>query len=169
MHWNPDIETIDGKVHRDFLRLAYSYAWEHSDDNETKIGAVIVDPVSYETIAYGTNHFPTGVEPTPKQVQNRDWVIRNIIHAEPSAIFSAAKEGVSTRDRVMYMPWVPCTSCVNAIADSGIKTLVSHKEMVVKTPKRWWDDLENALELLDKCGVDEYMYSGKIGGSRIFS
>jgi len=64
----------------------------------------------------------------------------------------------------MYMPWVPCTPCASAIIDAGIKKLIGHKEMIMKTPERWWASTNNAINLLAKCGVKTFMYDGKIGG-----
>ena len=65
---------------------------------------------------------------------------------------------------IMYMPWVPCTPCALAIIGGGIKTLVGHKELIMKTPERWWESTGQAIGLLKTCGVEFYMYEGKIGG-----
>ena len=163
--YNPSIELIKGEVHKSFLRKAYDYAWKNSIDPSTKTGALIVDTNLNEIISYGVNHFTPNVNPTEEQIKDKQWKKENIIHAEPSAIFAAAANGSKpTRGAVMYMPWVPCTPCANAIIDAGIKRLIGHREMIIKTPERWWASLDYALNLLEKSGVKTFMYSGKIGG-----
>jgi len=163
--YNPSIELIDGEVHRDFLRETYYYAWKNSIDPSTKTGALIVNANLNEIISYGVNHFPPGINPTEEQIKDKQWKKENIIHAETSAIFAAAANGGKpTRGAVMYMPWVPCTPCANAIIDAGIKILIGHKEMIIKTPERWWNSLNYALNLFEKSGVKTFMYSGKIEG-----
>ncbi len=162
--WKPSIELIEGDKHRDFLKEAYRFAWDNSPDSSTKTGAVIVNASLDDIIAYGVNQFPAGLNPTEAQIQERQWKYEHIIHAEYSAIFYAARKGVSTDGSVMYMPWVPCTPCAKAIISAGIKTLIGHKEMIMKTPERWWASTNYALELLEKCGVRKFMYAGEIGG-----
>lgn len=164
MTWNPNIKLISGEDHKFLLGDAYRYASKYSEDTVTKTGAVIVTPDLENLIAYGANHFPEGLRPTPEQVLDRDWKYKHIVHAELAAIFSAARSGSSTEGAVMYMPWVPCTPCATAIVDAGIKKLVGHKELIMKTPTRWQESTNYALSLLEKCGVESLMYDGEIGG-----
>lgn len=164
MHeWNPEIEIIGGEVHRNYLELAYSCAWANSDDTITKTGAVIVNPTLNEIIACSANHFPDGLEPTTEQTNDRKWKYEHIIHAEPGSIFAAARAGKITDGATMYMPWVPCTPCAISIIDAGIKNLIGHKSMIMRTPERWWASIDYALGLLEKCGVRKFMYNGPIG------
>ena len=163
-NWNPHIELIEGEIHKNFLREAYAYAWDHSHDVTSKIGAVIVSPSLDKIIACGANHFPDGLNPTKEQIAERTWKYEHIIHAEPSAIFSAARNCKSTERAVMYLPWIPCTPCAKAIIDAGIKQLIGHKDMIMKTPEHWQQSTDYALKLLEMCGVRKFMYDGKIGG-----
>ena len=91
--WDSKIEAVTYKEHIHFLREAYSYAWNHSDDSSTKVGAVIVTPDIEHVISYGTNHYPPGLCPTEEEKADRNWKLKHIIHAEPAAIFDAAKHG----------------------------------------------------------------------------
>ncbi|HLC59429.1 MAG TPA: deaminase [archaeon] len=161
--WSPKIQPIDGDIHKEFLRNAYLHASTDSQDLVTK-NAVIIVSKDYEIIAYGANHFPSGVNPTEEQIKDREWKYKHIIHSEQAAIFSAAKQGKSTYDTVMYEPWVPCTPCAKAVIDAGVKKMIGHKELIMQTPERWWTDTDYALGLLEKAGVEMCMYSGKIGG-----
>jgi dCMP deaminase len=168
--WDPKIKTIDGDIHREFLKEAYSHAWLNSEDPVTKTGALIISyrnglPETASKV-YGANHFPEGLKYTKEQVEDRNWRLDHIIHAEPAAIYAAARHGVRTEGSTMYMPWVPCTPCAKAIVDSGIKTLVGHKSMIMKTPERWWESTDHAISILGECGVNFCMYDGNIGGVR---
>ena len=163
MTWNPNIKLVSGEEHQYYLRTAYNFAWENSEDTVTKTGAVIVRPYLEQILSYGTNHFPKGVVATPEQLNDKNWKYEHIIHAEPAAIFSAARKGISTDGAVMYMPWVPCTPCAKSIIDAGIKTMIGHKEEIMKTPERWQESTNYALSLLEKCGVELLMYEGQIG------
>ena len=167
MAWKPDIKIIslgEEVFPKKFLREAYKFAWENSEDIATQTGAVLVDPDLEEILAYGTNHFPKGLNPTKEQKLDRNYKLKHIIHAEPAVINVAAKIGKSTEDSYMFMPWVPCTPCALAIIDSGIKELIGHKQMIMKTPERWWESTEYALDLLRKAEIKLSMYDGKIGG-----
>jgi deoxycytidylate deaminase len=63
----------------------------------------------------------------------------------------------------MYMPWVPCKNCGKEIIKAGITEIVGHKDMILKTPERWWDSTNEALAELRLAGVKCFMYDGKIG------
>lgn len=163
MAWNPDIQLISGEIYRQYLKQAYAYAWKHSADPVTKTGALLVSANLEEILAFGANHFTKGVIPSKEQAEDKKWKYEHIIHAEPAAIYSAARTGNATESAVMFMPWVPCTPCAKSIIDSGIKSLIGHKEMIMKTPERWWESTDYAIHLLKKAGVDFFMYSGEIG------
>ena len=163
MALNPKIALIEGKNHRDFLRVAYQYAWTFSEDDVTKMGAIIVTPQLDEIITCAANHYPIGLNPTSEQKADRNYKYSYIIHAECAAINAAAKNGRSIKNHVMYMPWIPCVSCAKEIIDSGIKKMISHEEMIMNTPERWQEDTNRAVDLLQKCNVELFMYSGKIG------
>lgn len=163
MEWNPKIELIKGDVHRKWLKEAYHIAAVHSEDTVTHTGAVIVRSNLADVIAATANHFPHGLKYTKEQVDDREWKYKHIIHAETSAIYSAAYVGNRVMGTVMYMPWVPCTDCAKAIINSGIKTLIGHKELIMKTPERWHESTDYAMQMLEMCGVERFMYEGKIG------
>ena len=163
MAWNPNIKRVDENAHREFLRMAYSHAWS-SPDPVTRTGAVIVDSGLTDVLGFGANHLPRGVESDKAKLDDRKWKYEHMIHAEPAALFRAAKYGKPVNEAVMYVPWVPCTPCSTAIIDSGISKIICHKDLIAKTPERWWKSTGYALELLEKCGVKVCAYEGEIGG-----
>ena len=163
MTWNPNIKSVSGEEHQFFLREAYSFAQACSEDTVTKTGVVIVEPDLAHIVSYGANHFPLGLSQTPEQVADREWKYKHIIHAETAAIFNAGRRGSATEGTIMYMPWMSCTPCATAIVDAGIKKLVGHRELIMKTPERWQESINYALSLLERCGVECSMYEGEIG------
>lgn len=176
MVWNPKIKLIEGEIHKYWLREAYQCAKQYSEDTITNAGALIVTPDLEKLIAFGANHFPKGLNPTKEQIEDRNWKYQHIIHAETAAVHYAAVaenfelHNPTTKGAVMYMPWVPCTNCAKSIIDCGIKKLIGHKELIMKTPERWHKDTDYALQLLDMCGVERFMYEGKIGNvSNLFN
>lgn len=161
--WDSQIEVVTDDKHKCFLERAYAYAWHHSGDSSTKVGAVIVAPSLDQILAYGANHYSPRLSATEEEKADRGWKLKNITHAEPAAIYTAARKNGRTEGAVMYMPWVPCENCARAIVGAGIERIIGHKDMIVKTPNDWWGDIGPALALLKRCGVGLYMYDGKIG------
>jgi len=117
-------------------------------------------------IAWGYNHFPAYLEVTEKNLADRNWKLKHIIHAEVAAILAAARNGSRTNGTAMYMPWVPCTPCALVIADAGIKALYTHEPFVQMTPEDWREDTMHALDVLRDCHVQLYMVTGKIGDTK---
>jgi dCMP deaminase len=176
-----DIDIVTEDRHRYFLEQAYKVAAECSDDLMTKVGAVLVrnEAGRYQMFARGANILPRSVEGILSNLtgvynqgtiselagalSDRTWKNNNMIHAEPTVINMAKSLGYDTKGATMYMPWVPCTECGKAIVDAGIIEIIGHKDMISKTPERWWDSTNKALEELRRQGVKCFMYDGKIG------
>ncbi|MBW2983364.1 hypothetical protein KY327_03590 [Candidatus Woesearchaeota archaeon] len=160
--WPPLIELIEGEVHRYFLLKTYEYAAAHSEDPATKTAALITTPDLKEIIAYDANRFPPGIHPTEAQILDKEWKKDNIRHAEAGTILAA--NGQNLEGTIMYMPWVPCEGCAQAIKDAGISTLIGHQDLIERTPERWRESTGRAVEYLKREGVDLYAYKGRIGG-----
>ena len=162
MVFDPKLERISGEIEaeKNILREAYRYAWEHSHDPKTRVGAVLEHG---QVLTYGANHFPRELQPTSEQLNDRNWKYQYIIHAESAVIIAAARQERGTKGTTMYMPWVPCIPCAAMIIDAGIEVLIGHQAMIEKTPERWWESTMSALELLKKTGVEVKVYDGKIG------
>lgn len=115
-----------------------------SKDPSTKVGAVIVEPMSQVIKSTGWNGFPRGVreevfvgdndhdpansghvldaERWEKRPEKYQWVE----HAERNAIFNAARHGISVSGCVMYLNWepTPCADCARAIIQAGIVAVI---------------------------------------------
>ncbi len=159
--WHPNgIKETSDEVHKAYLKLAYQFAWDNSDDPVTKIGALILK--RDQVLAYGTNRLPAGVIKTPGRLE-RPKKYSYLEHAEREAIFTAAKMGISTDFSTIYMPWAPCNDCARAMIGAGISKLVSHKPMIEKTPEHWYKSIDEAIEMLQEAGLELLMYNGKLG------
>jgi len=170
MGWQPKIELVNDERHQFFLREAYRVAQRLSDDPITKVGAVLVrnSPVRYQVVIYGANHVERAVEGTREELadklRDRKWKYEHTTHAEVAAIDWARKLGIAMEGTTIYMPWVPCRECAEEIIKTGIAALVGHKQMIMKTPERWWESTDKALGLLEEKGVERYMFDGEIRG-----
>lgn len=97
--------------------------WRH-------VGAVVVDPATGRVVLAAHNkHMPS--EHTPYAVGDpRDFVKAGTspetaatIHAEPTIVAMAAKEGIALKGMHMYITVFPCGPCASIIAESGIAKL----------------------------------------------
>jgi len=156
--------SISSDQIRDYLRLAYDVAAK-SPDRSNQNGAVIIDNLG--SIAAGCNTFTPGITWTEKQLENRDWKLQYIEHAERSAIFEYTKSAVRTSYPIMICPWFACAECARAIVLSGIIKVIGHRERMDMTPERWLKSVEAGREILVKSGVTLSYHSGKIGGDPI--
>ena len=94
------------------------------------VGAVIVQ--GKNIIATGYNG-PTSGYPHPRTCKRVDLGVPSgtrlelcpCAHAEQNAIAQAAKNGVSTKNAILYTPIIPCTLiCAPSIICAGISTVV---------------------------------------------
>ena len=63
----------------------------------------------------------------------------------------------------MFMPWVPCSACANAIITSGIKELIIHYDKCIKTPSDCMDDIKEAISMLLEANIKIIIVTDKIG------
>jgi dCMP deaminase len=171
VHWYSHIRIDNHPRHQFFLRESYMIAKRASDDCITEVGAVIVRDVGYafRLIARGANgvsqaDFEGTAEELTAKLADREWKMQHMTHAEKSALAYAKMVNANVRGATMYMPWIPCKPCAEEIVSAGITTLVSHIDLVQKTPERWHDSCSKALDYLAQRQVDCVGYEGSIGG-----
>jgi|SRR3989344_8581997 len=166
MWYDKYVEITTDQKYKNLLRESYIYASEKSNDISTHTAAILIDSKK-KKLAIASNGFPS------HHTQIDGWdqkPLKDAIsnHAERAVVFKAAKEGIKTSGSEMIMPWIPCFPCANAIIYSGVKTLISHKQMTDKTPQDWIPELEKAIKLLNLNGIKILMYDGKIGNCKGF-
>lgn len=52
---------------------------------------------------------------------HHEWAETHEVHAEQNAIAYAAKNGISTRDSILYVTYSPCIHCAKLISQASIK------------------------------------------------
>lgn len=162
----------------DFLREAYSYAMDHSDDPNTWVGAIIKVNVSESKSCiaaraankYIGEHAKKDSYEYPERFQSPEkynW----IEHAERGAIYHLTSinsylhnaEVGDVIKRTMYAPWAACIDCARAIVLGRIHKLVIHKQAMDRTPSNWTPSLDKAFEILKINNVEVEIFDGVIG------
>jgi dCMP deaminase len=145
----------------DYLREACRYATQHSHDQETQNGAVLV---TSRQIIYAANCVPTGVA-RPEHRLARPFKYDFVEHAERAAIYKAAATGVPTAGGVLYCPWFACTDCARAIISAGVKEVVGLIALRNATPARWLLNVELAEKMLEEACVSQRLLADEVGAT----
>lgn len=144
------------------LRNAYHLAEEKSDDPLTKNGAIIVNSQN-NIIGLGANQLPDGVKRDPARFE-RPLKYEYFIHAEQNAIAHAARQGHATEHATMYCPWAACTFCARLIIQSGIKKVITHKNLMDQTHMKWPQEIDRSKSMFKEAGIEFIELSTTIGG-----
>jgi len=143
----------------DYLREACRYAVQHSHDQETQNGAVLV--TSRQTI-YAANCVPPGVARHEHRL-SRPFKYDFVEHAERSVIYKAAATGIPTAGGILYCPWFACTDCARAIVMAGISEVVGLISLRNATPARWLLKVELAEKILAEACVSQRLLADTVG------
>lgn len=153
---------LDDDEKREFLQIACAYA-SRSPDPSTQNGAVLVDfimqprlhTITPKVVAHGYNTFPLGVkygDSYPDRYE-RPKKYAYIEHAERSAIYRAAREGVGTKGLILVCPWAACSDCARGIIEAGIREVVTLTPIADDTNARWDSSINAAMEMLEEAKV----------------
>lgn len=55
--------------------------------------------------------------------EHKSWTVHNELHAEQNCILWAAREGISTKDTILYTLYSPCINCAKVIHTAGISVV----------------------------------------------
>lgn len=110
-------EYVNDDMARYFIDHARSTSL-HSLDPSVKTGALIVR--GSVVISWGWNRMPAGLN--QNDPVRWEWPAKYMFveHAERYAIYTAAYEGVKTKDCTMFSTAPPCADCARAIIQAGI-------------------------------------------------
>jgi len=119
----------DLRWHNTFLKIA-EIMGANSHCVSHKVGAVLVK--NKRIISTGINGTPVGYINCDEvfnpesfgRATHHEWSGLNELHAEVNAIAIAAKEGIPTKDGILYTTISPCVHCSKIIIASGIKQVV---------------------------------------------
>lgn len=137
-----------------WLSTALHFAWKSKDP--TKNGSICVDEDGV-LLSQGWNGFPRGFKDTPERLEDRDFKLDHIVHAEENCILNAARTGRRLHGSTMYHYGMPvCNRCAVSIVQVGIRRVVMSCSKEVK--QVWWDNFEKSKKIFDECDVilDEY-------------
>ena len=143
----------------DYLREACRYAVQHSHDQDTQNGAVLV---TSRQMIYAANCVPAGVNRSEHRL-SRPFKYDFIEHAERAAIHKAAATGAATAGATLYCPWFACTDCARAIVSAGIREVVGLIALRNATPARWLLKVEMAEKMLEEAGVSQRLLADTVG------
>lgn len=106
-----------------FMKLAHLAA-ERSTCDRANVGAIIVNSEN-RIVATGYNGSVGSKTPHCSEVGHamRDDHCIATQHAELNCISYCAKEGIPTKNCVIYVTHFPCLNCTKAIIQSGIKKI----------------------------------------------
>ena len=137
------------KWHIRFLELADVIArW--SKDPSRGVGAVIVSQTR-QILATGFNGLPRGLADTPDRLE-RPVKYDFVVHAELNAIIQCARNGISPIDCTLYSSFSPCVNCAVAIAQAGIKCVVTYD--LDENDERWVESIEKSLTVFEELGIE---------------
>ena len=138
-----------------FFKLAETVSLK-SKDPSTKVGCVLTNE-SNEVLSVGFNGFPKGVEDTDQRYNNRELKYKLIVHSEANAISIAAKNGIKLQDSILWINWMPCTSCAKLLIQAGVKEVningLSKEYNNLELQKRWSEELELSKTLFEEAGI----------------
>ena len=148
---------------QNLLKIAYSKAKETTNPF-TQNGAILIDDKG-NVVLSATNSLPDGIAET-KERQIKPLRHKFSIHAERNVLYRAAQRGIKTKGLTMVCPWAACSDCAQAIIQTGIKRLVTHKQALDRSG-HWQENIEFAFSMLHEAGVKIIIFDGKIEVGRI--
>lgn len=153
------------------LSIAYNEALL-SPDPSNQNGAILLDSAG-RIIGSGCNKPLPKTQFTPEMMlTDRDWKLFNTEHAEREAIYDAVRKQASDHTIIipgstLVCPWFACGDCARAIAGTGVRRVIGHKQRMDTTPERWKASVDAGLKLLTDHGVELRFYDGVVDASPI--
>ncbi len=125
-----------------------------SKDSSTQVGAVISDNKSRKVISSGYNGFPRYLDDN-KIPQTRPEKYLYVVHAELNAILHAER---NLFDCSLYVTSFPCSECMKAVIQTGIKTVIYLNEL---SDKDWESSRIATMKLAELARIDVRRFSGQ--------
>lgn len=93
-----------------------------SKDTSTKVGAVLVGD-DKEILLTAFNGPPIGVDDSDPTIFERPRKYLFVSHAEQNIIAFAARNGITTKGKTLFVTHAPCDNCTKSIIQAGIKRI----------------------------------------------
>jgi dCMP deaminase len=126
---------MNGNDDREFMKKAHELA-QQSNCIRKKVGAVIV--LGEDILIGASNGTPNGMTPCNKggcerchsEAKSGEYYDSCLcVHAEQSAIATAAGNGISIHGSTLYCTLRPCVTCVIVCLKTGIFTLIYDEDI----------------------------------------
>jgi len=117
-----------------------------SKDPSTQVGAVIIDNKTRKLVSSGYNGFPRYID-DDMIPQTRPEKYLYVVHAELNAILHAQRE---LSDCSLYVTVFPCSECMKAVVQSGIKRVVYLNDL---NGSDWNDSKKATMKMADLAGI----------------
>ena len=104
-----------------FDRLAKEVAKQRPDP-DTKVGALLISRENHAIIGTAFNGLPSGTRHEARRLM-RPTKYDYMCHAEMNLIAFAARNAVSTENRMLYCTHKPCLICTRLIIQAGISAV----------------------------------------------
>lgn len=112
---------------------------ERSHDEETRVGAVLVNNVSGAIVATGYNGFVRGADDSVLPTTRPDKY-EYILHAEQNLIANSARHGISMDNCSLVCTLSPCKLCMRMLLNCGITKVIA---------KDLYKDFDDILKMQD--------------------
>jgi dCMP deaminase len=117
-----------------------------SKDPSTQVGAVIIDNKTRKLVSSGYNGFPRFIDDS-RIPQTRPEKYLYVVHAELNAILHAQRE---LSDCSLYATVFPCSECMKAVVQSGIKRIVYLNEL---NGSDWSESKKATMKMAELAGI----------------
>ena len=135
-----------------YMDLTSSIANIFSKDPSTKVGALFISNTSHRVLTMGYNGMPRGFDETKDERWKRPEKYMYVEHAERNAIYNACRSGVPLEDSTAFVTLFPCTDCIRAMVQCGVKRIVTY-ELTDKVSEQWRKNFEYSMEIAKECGI----------------
>lgn len=116
--------VFDKEKIENYMAMAKQMA-KNSPDAETKVGAIMLSEEG-RLIASSYNGFLRGApdEKLPNSREGEPNKYQFIQHAERNMLYNCAYEGIRTKNTTIICTLSPCTECLRACFQSGVKFII---------------------------------------------
>jgi dCMP deaminase len=137
---------------KSYMEMARAMA-KNSPDAETQVGAIMLSSEG-RLIASSYNGFLRGApdDKLPKSRNGNPNKYEFIQHAERNMLYNCAYEGIRTKDTTIVCTLSPCTDCLRASFQSGVRFIV-FDELYSKFPNTdFYTELPDVHVAIQKIG-----------------
>ena len=104
-----------------YLEIAKAVA-KRSQDKDTQVGMIMVNPNTGAIISTGYNGFVRGADDYHLPL-TRPLKYEFMVHAEPNMIYNCARNGIATDGCIVYGTTTPCGPCLRALWQCGVSEM----------------------------------------------